>query len=412
MLRSLEPAQRRQALLLILVAALGNFVDVYDLLLFSLLRGPSLAGLGVPADQLLPVGLRILNWQAAGLLLGGVLWGVWGDKRGRLAVLFGSILLYSIANLLNGLVTSVDQYAALRFLAGVGLAGELGAGVTLVAEVMPKESRGLGTSLVAGVGVLGGATGIQVAGSLAWRHAYFLGGGMGLCLLALRLGVAESQIFKKALAATASRGRISLLFTDRARLMKYLKLIAIGLPLWYLVGILITFCPEFGQAFGFAVLPSAGFTVALYYAGLAVGDVSSGFISQRLRSRKRTIAGFMAAQALGVALYFSVGRLSLEAFYACCVFVGLAGGYWALFVTMGAEQFGTDLRATVATSAPNMVRGALMPMAWAFSAFRAWGWGLSASAIVLGVLVFALAVWGLVGTEESFGRDLDYLEGV
>ncbi|HXC63440.1 MAG TPA: MFS transporter [bacterium] len=410
MLASIHPSLRRQTLLLIVVAALGNFVDVYDLLLFSLLRTPSLTALGVPPDQLLAQGLRILNWQALGLLLGGVLWGVLGDKRGRLSVLFGSIFLYSLANILNGLVTSVDQYAFLRFLSGLGLAGELGAGVTLVAEIMPTESRGLGTSLVAAVGVLGGAVGIGVAGKAEWRHAYFIGGGLGLALLALRVGLAESSLFKRAAEGTVERGRFFSLFSSPKHFMKYLKIICIGLPLWYLIGILITFCPEFGLSFGLSVAPSAGFAVAVYYIGLAVGDMSSGLISQHFKSRRKVIAGFMAFQMLGVGLYFTLGRASLEAFYACCIFVGVAGGYWALFVTMGAEQYGTNLRATVATTAPNMVRGALVPMTFAFSLFRAHGLGLSGSALLLGVLVFAVALWGLWGTEESFGRDLDYLE--
>jgi putative MFS transporter len=405
-----KPPLGRQTVLLIIVAALGYFVDVYDLLLFSLLRSPSLASLGIPQDQLMSQGLRILNWQAAGLLLGGILWGILGDKAGRLSVLFGSILLYSLSNILNGMVTTVDQYALLRFLAGLGLAGELGAGVTLVAEIMPKESRGYGTSLVAGVGVLGGVVGTWVAGATPWRMAYFIGGGLGLALLLLRLGVAESGLFKRAAQSKVGRGNFMMLLTNFPRFLKYLKVIAIGLPLWYLIGILITFCPEFGKAFGLAELPSAGFAVAIYYAGLAVGDVGSGLVSQWFKSRRKAVAAFMACQALGVGLYFSAGRLSLDAFYACCVFLGIAGGYWALFVTIGAEQFGTNIRATVATSAPNMVRGALMPMTLAFNFFRSRAFSLPAAALLVGALVFGVALWGLLGTEESFGKDLDYLE--
>jgi len=404
------PTLPRQTVLLVLVAALGYFVDVYDLLLFSLLRAPSLAALGVAPADLLSQGLRILNWQAAGLLLGGILWGVLGDKRGRLSVLFGSILLYSLANLLNGLVQTVDQYAVLRFVAGLGLAGELGAGVTLVAELLPRERRGLGTSIVAGVGVLGGVFGTWVAGSSDWRHAYFLGGGLGLALLGLRLGVAESRLFERAASGDGPRGDLAMLLRPVSRLLRYLRVIAIGLPLWYLIGILITFCPEFGRAFGLEQAPNAGFAVSIYYAGLAVGDLSSGLVSQWLRSRRRAIALFLCCQALGVGLYFSLGRVSLDAFYACCVFLGVAGGYWALFVTVGAEQFGTNLRATVATTAPNMVRGALMPMTLAFNGFRSGGLGLPASALLLGAMVFGIAVWGLSGTEESYGKDLDYLE--
>jgi MFS transporter, putative metabolite:H+ symporter len=412
MFADLSPALRRQALLLILVAALGYFVDIYDLLLFSMVRVPSLISLGVPADQLLSQGVHLLNMQMGGLLLGGILWGVLGDKKGRLSVLFGSIILYSLANLGNGLVTTVGQYAVLRLLAGVGLAGELGAGITLVAEVMPKQSRGWGTSIVATVGILGAVVGYGVAGSTDWRHAFFIGGGLGLLLLLLRLGVAESGLFKRMAVGPVKRGNFFMLFTDAGRLLKYLRIIAIGLPLWYLVGILMTFSPEIGKAFGFPVLPSPGKAVALCYTGLAVGDLGSGMLSQWMRSRKRAVALFILAQGVGVALYFTLGRVSLADFYACCVLLGLAGGYWALFITIGAEQFGTNIRSTVATTVPNMVRGAVVPMTLAFAWLQGAMLGLSspAAALAVAALVFVLALWGLAGLEETFHKDLDYFE--
>ncbi|MGH7442508.1 MAG: MFS transporter, partial [bacterium] len=394
-----------------LVAALGYFVDIYDLLLFGMVRVPSLIGLGVPQAQVLAQGAFLQNMQMGGLLLGGILWGVLGDKRGRLSVLFGSIILYSIANLLNGLVVSVEQYGVLRLLAGVGLAGELGAGITLVSEIMPKESRGWGTSIVAAVGILGAVVGYGVADLSTWRHAFFIGGGLGILLLLLRVGVAESGMFKKALSAGSKRGDFFMLFTDRGRLFKYLRIIAIGLPLWYLVGILIIFSPEIGKSFGLAAAPKAGPAVALCYIGLAAGDFFSGMVSQWLHSRVKAVALFMLAQAVGVVFYFTFGRTSLEAFYACCVFLGLAGGYWALFVTIGAEQFGTNIRSTVATTVPNMVRGATVPMTLAFVWFQS-HCSLSPSVSALGVaaVVFALAVWGLAGLEETFHKDLDYVE--
>jgi predicted MFS family arabinose efflux permease len=412
MFADMNPALRRQAMLLILVAALGYFVDIYDLLLFSMVRAPSLVSLGVAPDQLLSQGVRLLDMQMGGLLLGGILWGVLGDKKGRLSVLFGSILLYSLANLCNGCVTTVGQYAVLRLLAGMGLAGELGAGITLVAEVMPKRSRGWGTSIVATVGILGAVVGYGVAGSTDWRHAYFIGGGLGILLLLLRLGVAESGLFKKMATANHKRGDFFMLFRDAGRFFKYLRVIAIGLPLWYLVGILITFSPEFGKDFGFSALPSAGKAVALCYMGLAIGDLSSGMLSQWLSSRKRAVALFLLAEVVGVALYFTLGRASLRDFYVCCVVLGLAGGYWALFITIGAEQFGTNIRSTVATTVPNMVRGAVVPMSLAFAAMQGPSWGLSpsVSALVVAVPVFGLALWGLLGLEETFHKDLDYVE--
>lgn len=410
MFEDLSPTLKRQAILVILVAALGYFVDIYDLLLFSMVRNASLTALGVPPEQLLSQGVHLLNMQMGGMLLGGVLWGILGDKKGRLSVLFGSIVLYSVANVCNGWATTVGQYAVLRLLAGVGLAGELGAGITLVAEVMPKRSRGWGTSIVAAVGILGAVVGFGVAGSTDWRHAYFIGGGLGMALLLLRLGVAESGLFKKALADPVKRGDFFMLFRDSSRFFKYLRVIAIGLPLWYMVGILITFSPEFGKAFGFAAAPSAGRAVALCYIGLAAGDFLSGMLSQWLRSRIKAVAWFMLAQALGVALYFTLGRASLQAFYASCLFLGLTGGYWALFVTIGAEQFGTNIRSTVATTVPNMVRGAVVPMTLSFVWLRNLPLGAPTSALAVAALVFGLAVWGLAGLEETFHKDLDYVE--
>lgn len=409
MLNSLPPDRRRQAALVIVVAALGYFVDIYDLLLFGMVRNASLLGIGVPAADLLSRGVLLLNMQMGGMLVGGVLWGILGDKRGRLSVLFGSIVLYSLANLGNGLATTLGQYAALRFLAGVGLAGELGAGITLVAEIMPKESRGWGTSIVAAVGICGAVVGYFVADLAPWRMAYFIGGGLGLLLLVLRIGVVESGMFRRAAAEHPRRGDFMMLFNDRRRFVKYLRIIAIGLPLWYLVGILILFSPELGRAIGLPQAPAAGRAVALCYTGLAIGDLASGAISQWLRSRRRAVWGFMAAQWLGTAFYFIGGGSSPLAFDAACLTLGLAGGYWALFVTIGAEQFGTNIRATVATTVPNMVRGATVPMTLAFEALKP-ALGLAGSALAVGVLVFALAAWGLVGLEETFHKDLDYVE--
>ena len=252
----------------VIVAALGYFVDIYDLLLFSIVRVPSLHALQVPDDQLLSKGIYLINMQMAGMLIGGIFWGILGDKKGRLSVLFGSILLYSAANIANGFVTNIDQYALLRFIAGIGLAGELGAGITLVAEVLPKEIRGYGTSLVASVGVLGAVLAYFVADMYDWRIAYFIGGGLGLALLVLRFNVFESGIFKHIKEKNTSRGNFFMLFTSKKRLLKYLRCIMIGLPIWFVIGILITFSPEFGKAIGLTEPVNAGKAVMFSYIGL------------------------------------------------------------------------------------------------------------------------------------------------
>lgn len=406
-----SPSQRRSVIALsIVVAALGYFVDIYDLLLFSIVRVKSLQSLGVPEAELLSQGVRLLNMQMIGMLIGGVLWGMLGDKRGRLSVLFGSIFMYSVANLLNGMVQTTDQYAWLRLIAGIGLAGELGAGITLVSEIMPKETRGYGTSLIACIGLLGAVMGAFVGGLADWRTAYFIGGGMGLTLLLLRVSLYESGLFSRLQEQAHSRGNFLMLFATRERAWRYLNCILIGLPIWYAIGILVTFSPEFGKALGMAELPVAGEAVKYSYIGLSLGDLASGLISQRLRSRRKVVLLFLGLTALAIGLYFFVAPASLLVFYATCCFLGFGIGYWALFVTMASESFGTNIRATVTTSVPNFIRGTVVPLTLAFEASRG-SLGLQNSALLLGALTLAVALFSLSQLPETFGRDLDYLEG-
>lgn len=405
-----RPALTRPVMLAVLVAALGYFVDIYDLLLFSVVRKASLESLGIVGDEALKSnGVYLINCQMGGMLVGGVLWGILGDKRGRLSVLFGSILLYSLANIANGLVQTVDQYAVLRFIAGVGLAGELGAGITLVSELMSKTSRGYGTTIVAGTGIMGAVLAVFVSREVTWRTSYFIGGAMGLALLLLRIGVAESGMFETTKKTDVARGNFFQLFQSSARLKRYLCLILSGVPIWYAVGILITFSPELGAKLGVSPTPIAGDAVALMYAGLAAGDLLSGFASQIVKSRKKVVAAFILLCGVCTGLYFTVGATSRVAFYTVCVLLGIANGYWAVFVTMASEQFGTNLRATVTTSAPNFVRGAVVILTTAFTLLDP-HLGIVGSAIAVGVGALTIALLSLTQLEETYGKDLDYVE--
>lgn len=404
------PAVSKRVGFAILVAALGYFVDIYDLILFSVVRVTSLRAIGVPEDQLLTEGVRLLNMQMGGMLIGGALWGILGDKRGRLSVLFGSILMYSMANIANGFVQTVDQYAWLRLIAGIGLAGELGAGITLVAEIMPTHSRGWGTTIVASVGILGAVVAALVSGWWDWRTAYFVGGGMGLALLALRIGVAESGLFESLKqGTTVARGNLWALLTSKQTRGRYARVVLIGVPIWYVIGILITFSPEFGRAVGMAVLPNAGQAVMYTYIGLALGDLGSGALSQALGSRKRVVTLALLLTTVSVAIYFAAAHTSLVVFYGVCMLLGLATGYWAVFVTMAAEQFGTNVRATAATTAPNFVRGAVVLLTSLFTMLRP-SLGIRGSGIVVGAIALTVAFLSLRGLDETYGKDLDYLE--
>jgi MFS family permease len=324
-------------------------------------------------------------------------------------VLFSSILIYSLANLANGLVTSVNQYAILRFIAGVGLAGELGVGITLVAEILPKEIRGYGTSLVAGVGMLGAVLAYFIAEQFQWRTAYFIGGGLGLLLLFLRVKVFESGIFEKVKEGSVSRGNFLSLFTSRKQFFKYIRCILIGIPVWFVAGILMTFSPEFGKVLDLGVPIVAGKAVMWEYLGLTIGDISSGLLSQHFNSRKKVVFLFISLVGILSAVYLFVPLQSVTIFYALCVCLGFGAGYWALFVTIAAEQFGTNMRATVATTAPNFVRGSILIMTPLFLIFKE-QFGILTGAGLVGLLAIATALIGLLNMEETFGKDLDFVE--
>ncbi|WP_342645391.1 MFS transporter [Mucilaginibacter sp. CSA2-8R] len=393
----------------LIVAALGYFVDIYDLLLFSIVRIPSLKALHVPDDRLLPDGIYLINVQMVGLLIGGILWGIIGDKKGRLSVLFGSILLYSLSNIANGFITNLSQYVVLRFVAGIGLAGELGAGITLVAEILPKHLRGYGTSIVASIGLMGAVLAYLVANLFDWKIAYIIGGGLGILLLLLRFNVFESVMFKNAKEQSVSRGNFLSLFSSRYKCLKYVRCILIGLPIWFVIGILITFSPEFGKSLGLSVPIEAGKAVMFNYIGLSLGDLSSGILSQRLQSRKSVVLVFIAlTTVLGIVyLYFMPN--SVWFFYTVCLLLGFAIGYWALFVTIAAEQFGTNLRATVATTVPNFVRGSINIMTPIFLLFKT-DFGTMGSAAMVGFVAVLLSLLGLWRMEETYHKDLNYNE--
>ncbi len=395
---------------IVIVAALGYFVDIYDLLLFSIVRVQSLASIGYEGRELY-AGAILSNIQVAGLILGGILWGALGDKRGRLSVLFGSIFLYSAANFANGFVEHFTEYAFCRFFAGLGLAGELGAGITLVAEVLPPKLRGIGTMIVATVGVSGAVVGGFVGQVFDWRVSFMIGGVLGFALLIFRIGVSESAIFAKAKKSkTTRRGNFFDLFTSKERFQRFIYCVLVGLPIWFTIGILMTFAPEFAKHFRIQGEVTSALSVMYTYAGFMIGDFSSGLLSQWFKSRNKAVITFVLMNALAVALYlFALNGSSVTAFYAVCVFLGTTSGYWAVVVTMAAEQFGTNLRATAATSVPNLIRGALIPMNVAFLGLKS-TMDLSSSAAIVGSVAILISVIATMGLRETFGKDLNFIE--
>ncbi|MCH2230864.1 MAG: MFS transporter [Crocinitomicaceae bacterium] len=404
----------------VIVAALGYFVDIYDLTLFGIVRVDSLKDLGLDIDH---AGSLILNWQMFGLLLGGILWGVFGDKKGRLSVLFGSILVYSLANVACGFLPQMQfmdttvLYCILRFIAGVGLAGELGAGITLVSESLPKELRAIGTSLVAGFGLLGAVVAkLTVGFSGDWTVTYFIGGGLGLALLLLRVGVVESGIYKEVKTnLNVKKGNFISFFTNYSRFVKYVKCIAIGLPTWFCIGIFAFFGNQFAEPLSINGEIDPGACIMWAYIGISVGDFASGFLSHLLNSRKKAIFWMLMFTLLGVVLLISGAANSVNMYYFFMAWLGLGTGYWAMFVTVGAEQFGTNIRSTAATTIPNMVRGSLPLMVILFNyvksdVFNDSNHGVLVAAIVVGVISFALSIYSTLTIEETHNKDLDFIE--
>lgn len=402
----------------VIVGALGYFVDIYDLTLFSIVRTTSLKELGYSGEQLVDLGLFLLNTQMVGMLLGGIAFGILGDRVGRVALLFSSILLYSIANLANGMVQSIEAYTFWRFVAGFGLAGELGGCITLVSEVLPKSKRGYGTAVVAGIGVLGAVFGEWVSRHVGWRQSFYVGGGMGLALLALRVGIVESGLFKSLKhdehetvggRRRVKRGDFLALFRDGARFMRFARCILIGVPSWFVVGVLATLAPEMGRALQLTGEVTAGKAVSFVYLGLTLGDFASGFLSQWFGTRKKIVLAFILITAAAAGAYLTSQGRSPEWFYTVCFALGVGIGYWAVFATIAAEHFGTNLRATVATTVPNFVRASLVPITFTFQTIKPQVGPLAAAAVV-GVLSLSVALWALHGLEETHGKDLDYLE--
>lgn len=395
----------------VIVGALGYFVDIYDLLLFSIIRKGSLTDLGVAGDQVTSIGENIISIQMIGLLIGGIIWGVMGDKKGRLSVLFGSIILYSLANIVNGFVVNTTQYAIVRFIAGIGLAGELGAGITLVSELIPKEKRGIATSMVAGIGLTGAVFAFIMKEEFNWRTCYFIGGGLGLLLLILRISVFESGMFNEVKKMNVQRGNFLMLFNNADRFKRYILGILIGLPTWFVIGVLVTFSSEFATQMGIKEKIDPGKAVMFAYVAISVGDILVGFVSQWFRSRKKALFLFYGITAVFMILFFTAQwNGSAAMMYWICAGLGFGTGFWAIFVTMGAEQFGTNIRATAATTIPNMVRGMLaifiIPL---FKGLRTatdyytGGW-------IAAIIIMIIAVIAAVNTKETFGKDLNFIE--
>lgn len=403
-------SDKRNTYWIIIIAALGYFVDIYDLILFNVVKEASLSDIGVSDLEYKNYEISIFNWQMIGMLIGGLIWGILGDKKGRVSVLFGSILMYSLANIANGMVGNIQQYIVCRFIAGVGLAGELGAGITLISETMHKDKRGIGTMIIVSFGALGAVAAALVGKHFSWQMAYYIGGGLGLVLLALRAGALESGMYKNiSKNIEVKKGNVLMLFNNRKRFLLYLQCITIGIPIWYMIGVLINLSPRFVQVENASSKDMLSQAVMFTYIGLSAGDVISGLLSQWLKSRKKVIYLYLFMSVALVAYYLSQGQISMTAFRWNCFILGLGTGYWALFVQVASENFGTNIRSTVTNTVPNFVRFSVVPITLSFK-YLAEVSNAQDAAIIVGAVCLSLALVSLYFMKETFSKDLNYHE--
>ncbi|HRI19448.1 MAG TPA: MFS transporter [Panacibacter sp.] len=406
---SADQKQHRLFSLPVIVGALGFFVDVYDLLLFGIIRKQSLSSLGLSPDEVFKKGETILSVQMSGLLLGGICWGILGDKKGRLSVLFGSILLYSVANIANGMVTTVSQYTLMRFIAGIGLAGELGAGITLVSELLPKEKRGIAAAIIAGFGIFGAVTAFFVSQQFDWRICFYIGGVMGLLLLVLRVSIFESGLYNQLRKTDVPRGNFLMLFNKKERFYRHARCELIGLPAWYVIGVLVTFSDKFGDAFGIKNI-DPGKAIMYQYLGIAFGDITVGLLSNKLKSRKKALFIFYGITVFFTVFYFLQNGGTPTSLYLICAGLGFGTGFSVVYITMSAEHFGTNLRSTAAISVPNMVRGALPLIILFFQGLRFITGNFVMGGWLTGIIILLPAIAAAYYTKETFGRDMNFLE--
>ena len=402
------PSNRNIALAII-ASALGFFVDLYDIIIVSVVRTKSLLAVGIPEAELMTKGVWLLNIQMIGMLIGGFLWGILGDKKGRLSVLFGSIILYSAATFANGFVTSYSMYLVLRFLAGIGLAGELGAGITLVSEQMPQKWRGIGPSIIGSFGMLGAIMGAYIGGKYSWESTYIIGGAIGFALLILRLGVLESGMYEQIKNSVVKRGDLRIIFRDKIKLKKYISIFLLGFPAWYINGVIMTFTPEIAKAMNMSEIPAVSVVFTMYFLGFTFGDISCGFVSQLLKSRKKAITIYLVSFGVFLVLFFLFAKTSVTLYYSFFFGLGVAAGYTIVLLTLAAEQFGTNIRSTVTTSSLNLIRASLIPQATAFTLLTPI-LGITQSALIVGVFSLGISFWALGNLEETFHKNLDFVE--
>jgi MFS transporter, putative metabolite:H+ symporter len=381
----------------------GYFIDIFDLVLFSTLRISSFEELKITDPTYWTV--VFFNLQMTGILVGGIFWGKMADIKGRSWSFMGTILVFSIANIINGLTSSLTVYGICRFIAGFGLAGEMGSGIALICEKVPDEKRSLYLGFVSSLGCIGAVLSGWLGDIVYWRYLFIGSGFAGILLTLLRKNLLEPDLFRKTATLNIPRGQWKTLFQSPPDLIRFILLIFLGIPMWYIIGILWSFSTEMTSTIGLNIFTS-GQAILWGYVGVWMGDMLMPFVSQFLKSRIFTIQICLIMMLLGVIYLFQFQPHSLLSFQLTHIFLGFTIGYWAVYATLCGESFGTNIRALTSTSLPSLIRFSSIPMMIIYQ------YGRDENelniALGMGLTVLCISMITTYFIKDTFQKDIDF----
>lgn len=414
-----ETKHKEQSIaLLILVASLGYFVDAYDLIIASVVRSSAIVELGL-AQVGTPEHTKYAQLfeyvQSAGILLGGIIFGVYSDKKGRKKALYYSIAIYSIANILNGLLSASvpfvgTVYCILRFICGFALAAELSIGIVMISETMKAKHRGYGTMIVVSFGILGAVLAAVLFEFIGihWQTLYLIGGIAGVLLLIFRFSVKETNPFLDLENQESERGSWVMIFKNRRLLKILFNAILLGFPIYFFISIPIKFATDYGKELGLTI--KGTIPIIVFYIAMSVSDIIANYLCQLFENRKKVLYFYLGLCTISVfLLHFYPPTTPEQYFYLFSPLMGFASGYWALLITFTNEQIGTNIRSTYTTAVPNVVRSLFIPIQLLLTVLQP-TFGTSTSVFYIGVLAVILALLGLYSLKETWGKNLKFID--
>ncbi len=403
--------------IILLVTSLGNFVDYGDMFMASLVRNDAIVALGIAQtkEAVLAVGLNLESFQAVGFLLGCFTWGIFADKKGRLQVLYISTLVYSLANILNGLLSPEWShvyywYGGCRLFSGWGLSAEFSVAITLIVEYFSVKKRIIGTMLMTGLGFLGVflVSWLKFYTHILWNEFFIWGGVAGLVLLVFRFAAQESFMFLNQQTAAIKKGSLMTLLKQKKYSRQFFLTVWLVLPI-FLVQLILKFSPNISQQINSEII-SIALVLLIYDAFSIFSDILGCYISYLFNNRMRVLKFYLILIFLALLGFAIWPPLTTFSWYWVYVpILGLANGYWGLWGTMIAELFGINVRATATTFIVNLSRSFVLILSITFKDLDL-RYGFSISVIVLTLVTCGLAFWSVFKIPETAHKNLEYVE--